>query len=290
MDALVSLDGRRLPASHASVSLFDRGLLHGDGVFEVLRTYRGRPFALEEHLSRLQSSASIIDLELPVSPAQLRAEVESLVAESPWPDAAVRVVVTRGAGAPGVELDPSLRPTRSVMVTPLAPPPEALYSEGARAIVLRETRRCDPDPRSLWRAKTLSWLPSLVALRRARAEGAYEAIRVGDDGVVLEAATSNVFLVEGGALHTPSLDCGILPGITRDVVLASARARGLEVVERRLTTTSIWTADEVFVTASLREVVPVVRVDDHEVGEGRPGPVTRALHQALRAAAGALRP
>lgn len=287
MQALVSVDGRPLPPSDARVSVFDRGLLHGDGAFEVLRTYAGRPFALEEHLSRLQSSAAIIDLALPAPPAQLRAEVESLVASAPWPESAVRLVVTRGEGPPGVELDPAMRPRRVVMVTPLPPPSESLYRDGVRAISLREARRCDPDPRSLSRAKTLSWLPSLVALRRARAAGAYEAIRVGDDGVVFEAATANVFFVESGALRTPSLDCGVLPGITRELVLSAARDRGVSVDEGKLSAASLWTADEVFVTASLREVVPVVRVDDHEVGEGSPGPVTRAMHRALRELAGA---
>ncbi|MEZ4407255.1 MAG: aminotransferase class IV [Polyangiales bacterium] len=290
MQALVSVDGRPLPPSDAHVSVFDRGLLHGDGVFEVLRTYAGRPFALEEHLSRLQSSAAIIDLTLPVSPAQLRAEVESLVAAAPWPESSVRVVVTRGDGPPGVELDPAMRPRRVVTVTPLPTPSASLYRDGARAVTVREARRCDPDPRSLWRAKTLSWLPSLVALRKARAAGAYEAIRVGDDGAVFEAATANVFFVESGALHTPSLDCGILPGITRELILSAARARGVAVVEARLSTASLWTADEVFVTASLREVVPVVRVDDHEVGEGSPGPLTRAMHRALRDIVGAPSP
>lgn len=284
--SIVAIDGRRCGAD-AMVSVFDRGFTHGDGVFEVLRTYGRRPFALEEHLSRLQSSAEIIGLALPVSPAQVRSEVEALLAEAPWPEAVVRVIVSRGISEPGVDPDAQSRPQRVVIVTELEPLRAGIYRDGARAITVTEPRVCDGSPRSLSRAKSLSFLPSMSALRAARARGAYEAIRVGADGVVFEAATANVFCVTGGELHTPSLDCGILAGITRETILSAARQAGLTVVESRLRTDSLWTADEAFVTASLREVVPIVQIDDHQVGEGAPGPITQTLHRALRRAAGA---
>jgi branched-chain amino acid aminotransferase len=281
MTTRVAIDGTVFPPEEARISVFDRGFLYGDSVFEVMRTYGGVPFALEDHLGRLQGSARRVAMALPVPIAQLRREVEATLAAAGNADAYVRIVVTRGSGELG--LDPALArdPTRVIIVRELAEQPRELYVRGA-AVATVVTQRAT-DATSAAGAKSSNYLANLLALRDAKQRGAYEAVVVTSDGAVLEGATSNVFLWRGGTLVTPDLSGGILAGITRQHVLDAARGLGLPAVERRVARDELWTADEVFVTSTLREVVPVVRVDDHEVGEGGPGAVTRRLHRAFRA-------
>lgn len=281
MPTRVAINGTIHPPETAMVSVFDRGFLYGDSVFEVLRTYAGAPFALEEHLGRLSRSAQYIGMSLPVAIAQLRLELERTLAEAAEPDAYVRIVVTRGAGELG--LDPSLArdPMRVIIVQALRAPPRALYVDGIAVITMATVTR-STDPNSTTSAKTSNYLSNILALRTAKQRGAHEAILVAADGSVLEGTTSNLFIIADGALVTPALDAGILPGITREHVLDAARSIGLAVHERRMSLADVWTADEVFITSSLREVVPVVRVDDHEVGANMPGAVTRRIHTAFR--------
>ena len=289
MSRLVDIDGRIVAPEDAVVSVFDRGFLYGDSVYEVLRTYQGRPFATEAHLGRLERSAARIGLTLPWPAGRLATEVDRVLAAADdlaeGHESYVRIVVTRGAGPIG--LDPGLAedPRTILIVQPLHQPPRALYEAGAAVAVVgvERNRRAAVDPA----AKTGNYLNSVLALREARGREADEAVMLDAGGHLTEGASSNVFLVRGGRLCTPALDVGILEGVTRATVLALARETGVEVDEGPLTAGDLARADEAFLTSTIREILPVTRVDGAQVGEGRPGPVTRRLQAAFRARVGA---
>jgi branched-chain amino acid aminotransferase len=280
----VLIDGVLCAPDAARVSVYDRGFLFGDAVFEVLRTYGGALFAFDEHFARLRTSAERVLMEVPVDAATLRAEIEQGLVAAGNDESNVRIVLTRGAGP--VTLDPGTAgsPLRVVLVEAVVPPPRAAYADGIAVITVRTRRSVDGTAAA--GAKVTNYLESLLAVREAKAQGAQEALIVDGRGDVLEGATSNVFVVKDGRLATPPVDAGILAGITRAHVLESARAAGMAVDERRLRPEHLKDADEVFVTSSIRELLPVVRVDGQAVGAGAPGPVARTLHRAFRAAAG----
>jgi branched-chain amino acid aminotransferase len=291
--SVVNLDGNIVPPAQARVSAFDRGFLYGDSIYEVIRTYGGRPFELEAHLVRLRHSADRIGLEPKWDGRRTAAEIERTLeasrgGDAPDPAAApwnvgeryLRVVMTRGAGEIG--LDPALAvdPTALIIAQPLAGPPARAYSEGVAAAIVG-LRRASPlaiDPS----AKTGSHLPNVLALREARAAGAYEAFVLDEHGFVTEGSSSNVFAVRGGRVVTPPLAAGILEGVTRGVVLRLARSSDVDAEEMPLRGEDLESADEVFLTSTIREIVPVVRLGATRVGSGRPGPVTSRLHQAFR--------
>jgi branched-chain amino acid aminotransferase len=281
---VVLIDGALTAPEGAAVSVYDRGFLFGDAVFEVLRTYGGVPFALDEHFARLRRSAVRVFIELPVDDATLRGEVERGIAAAQNDESYVRVIVTRGSGP--VSLDPGTagRPLRVILVEPVVPPAREVYASGIATITIA-TRRSVDDTAAAG-AKVSNYLESLLAVREAKARGAQEALIVDARGEVVEGATSNVFMVKGGRVTTPPVEAGILAGITRAHVLDVAAKTGVAADERRLRPEDLYGADEVFVTSSIRELVPVVRVDGREVGTGAPGPVARALHRAFRVAVG----
>jgi branched-chain amino acid aminotransferase len=294
---VVSIDGAVLGAAEATVSVYDRGFLYGDAVFEVLRTYGGCPFALAEHVARLRRSAERVFIALPVDDATLSGEIETAVraagshrAEGPIPptpqvrESYVRVVVTRGSGPLSLDPDTATHPLRVILVEPVAPPPREAYLHGV-AVVSASTRR-PADGTAAAGAKVTNYLASLLALRDARTRGAQEALIVDAHGHVVEGATSNVFVVEAGRVATPPESAGILAGITRARLLALARDLGVPVDERALPLANLYGADEVFITSSIREVLSVVRVDGRPVGAGVPGPVARALHRRFRESVG----
>jgi branched-chain amino acid aminotransferase len=305
---LVNLGGTIVPPADAKVSVFDRGFLYGDSVYEVLRTYGGRPFEVGPHLARLAHSAERIGLVLPWDAARTTAELErTLAAEdalrragqdhaverqpgdetpAPWNagERYVRVVMTRGAGELG--LDPSLavNPVALVIVMPLQAPPARAYAEGVKVAIVGVQQ---PAPQAVDpTAKTGAHLPHVLAVREARAAGAHEALLLDARGFVTEGSSSNVFAVRDGVVRTPPLAAGILAGVTRGVVIALARAEGVTLEEVPLRPSDLEGADEVFLTSTMREILPVTRVGDRAVGAGRPGPVTYRLHQAFRRLAG----
>jgi branched-chain amino acid aminotransferase len=280
----VLIDGALVTPADAKVSVYDRGFLFGDAVFEVLRSYGGQPFALGEHLARLRRSAERVLIRMPVSDAELAEEVRRALREAGATEAYVRIVVTRGSGPLTLDPDTATRPVRVVLVEPVAAPAREAYVAGIAAITIR-TRRAVDDTEAAG-AKVSNYLSNLLAIREAKTRGAQEALTVDARGHVVEGATSNVFVVRGGRVATPPEDAGILAGITRAHVLAAAAASGHPVEERVLTADDLYAADEVFITSSIRELVPVVRVDDRVIGDGRPGPVVRDLHRRFRAAVG----
>ena len=276
MSRVASIDGVLHAPEEARVSVYDRGFLYGDSVFETIRTYGGEPFALGEHLARLARSAAKIGFTLPIAAADLALEVRRAVRAARNDESYVRVTVTRGTGPLG--LDPALAraPLRVILVEPFAPPPAALYRDGVRAVTTRVDRPADAAPG----AKVGNYLASLLALQAAKAQGAHEAILLDARGDVLEGATSNVFFVHDGALLTPPEDAGILAGITRAQAIEVAGELGVPV--RLITFSPTLPAQEAFLTSSLREMVPLAQVNERRFGDGLPGPITRAIHTAFR--------
>jgi branched-chain amino acid aminotransferase len=263
------------------VSVFDRGFLHGDSVFEVLRTYARVPFALEERLERLKRSAHLVALELPVGLAVLRAEVEAALEQAAYPEAYVRLMLTRGAAEPAGSAA-ARRARRVLLVAPLVPLPPETYELGIAVVTERSELVSNAVAPG---AKVGNYLPSLLALASARRTGAAEALLVDRSGAIFEGSASNVFSFAKGTLVTPPETAGILAGITRRKVLELARAWGVPVEERTFTRAELRAADEAFVTASIREIVPVVRVDGDAIGGGVPGELTRRLLRGYRALA-----
>jgi len=279
MPTIVSIDGQLHQPAEATISVFDRGLLYGDSVFETLGTYAGRPFRLEQHLERLARSAALVFIELPVALEVLRREILEALAAAQNVESYVRVIVTRGGGELG--LDPGLAsgPRRIILVTELHRPPEASYREGVRAISYATQRTQEATEAA--GAKIGNYLIAVLAMRRAGQCAANEALIVDAHGRVLEGATSNVFLVRGGSLSTPPTSTGILAGITREVVLEAADEIGTPVLEEAHTLERAYGADEIFVTSSIRQMLAVVTLDERRIGDGRPGPIYRRLFSAF---------
>jgi branched-chain amino acid aminotransferase len=282
------MNGRIVPPERARISVFDRGFLYGDSVYEVLRTYGGAPFALEEHLLRLRRSAELLGMRLPRSAAWCVEELARTLRAARNRESYVRIVVTRGAGRIG--LDPALarNPQTLVIVKPLELPPATLYRRGARVelVPAGQIHADSADPE----AKSGNYLSNILALREAKAAGAYEAIMLGKGGRVREGSSSNIFVVRHAVLCTPPLSAGILEGITRGRILRLATELGIRSREATLYPGDIAESDEAFITSSIREVMPVTVVGhrsfgQRRVGNGRVGEVTRALREAFRARA-----
>jgi D-alanine transaminase len=275
MPDIAFVNGVFLPLAQAAVSVEDRGFQFADGVYELLRVYGGVPFHLSEHLVRLARSANAIDIILPFDTDEWVKVVTQAVERSGYPEAKVYIQVTRGVAPRDHTYGAGLAPTVVMTVRPLSPPPDALYTGGADVVMVSDLRwdRCD--------IKSISLLANVLAKQQARDAGAFEAVFVRD-GLVLEGATSNVMAIREGCLVTPPEGPLLLSGITRFVVLQLAREAGLSVAERPLTKTDVFRAEEVFLTSTTIEIMPVVRVDGRRIGEGLPGPTTLDLMARFR--------
>jgi branched-chain amino acid aminotransferase len=277
----VYLNDKFVPQEEAVVSVFDHGFLYGDGVYETLRAYRGRVFQLAEHLARLERSASRIQLHLPVSLERLTDLVRESLSRNQLQEAYLRITVSRGAGEIG--LDPALckSPTLVIIAKPFQPYPESLYADGVSVIVAK-TRRNLPEALPP-QVKSLNFLNNILAKMEAKAAGAHEALMLNHQGELTEGTTSNLFVVQRGRVRTPAVECGILNGITRGLVLQLASELGIPSEETRLTVDDLLRADECFLTNTTQEVLPVTRVNGTMIGNGRPGEITRRLHASFRA-------
>jgi branched-chain amino acid aminotransferase len=277
----VWIDGAPIDAALARVPVFDRGFLYGDSVYEVTRAFGGRPFALVEHLDRLERSAAGIGMTMPP-----RAEIEDAVAATCAAvgsgELYVRIIVTRGAGE--IALDPAMadRPRLIVIARPVHPPPPEAYAEGVNVALVGHSRSA-PGARAVDPSvKSGNYLVSVLAVAEAKRRGAFEAILCDQVGRLTEGSSSNLFLVRGGRITTPPLSAGLLEGITRRHVIALAHRAGIAVDQAPLWPKDLESADEAFLTSSIRGVVPVVRVDGAAIGpkdglSGRPGPVTQRV-------------
>jgi len=298
MSILVNLSGRLVPPEQALVPVLDRGFLYGDSVYEVARTYGGAPFALAEHLDRLEGSAARIGLRLPPR-AQIQSEIARTLQAAGNAESYLRVMVTRGEGSHfGLAPSPASDarddgPRLIILVRPLELPPPELYARGLHLALVR-VRRNDPrtvDPK----AKTGNYLNSVLAIQEARASGADDAIFLDLKDRVTESSSANLFFVKDGVVVTPPLTLGLLAGITRAKVIEAARAAGILVREEPHGAGALAEADEVFLTSTLREVMPVTQLsllEDRDpaprpVGNGAPGPMAARLLQLFRERAAA---
>jgi branched-chain amino acid aminotransferase len=277
----IYLNGRFVDREEARVSVFDHGFLYGDGVFEGIRAYHGKVFRLWEHVERLYRSARSIMLPVPHSPQELGEIVLETCRQNQLDGGYIRVVVSRGAGDLGI--DPrNCRDGATVVVIAdkLTMYPQRMYDEGM-AVITTSTRRNSPaalDPN----IKSLNYLNNILAKIEVNRAGVGEGIMLNAEGYVAEATGDNIFIVERGSLSTPPTYVGILEGITRSAVIGLAQQLQIPFAERIFTLTTLYNCDECFLTGTGAEVIPVVRVDERAVGDGRPGPITQSLIQAFR--------
>ena len=273
------LDGKLVDESEAKISVFDHGVLYGDGVFEGIRFYNGRVFRLEEHVRRLFDSSRAIILDLPWTQEEVCRFTCETVAANGLTDGYIRLVVTRGPGELG--LNPYLcpRPSMFIIASSIKLYPDEYYQNGL-SIITCATRR--PAPGALMpQVKSLNYLNNIMAKVEAIQANALEAVMLNEQGFVAECTGDNLFLVKNGELHTPLISDGALDGITRAVIIEIAGELGIPVIERSLTRYDIFTADECFLTGTAAEVIPVVSLDRRTIGSGKPGALTNRFLDAF---------
>jgi D-alanine transaminase len=273
---IVYLNGEYLPLAKARVPVEDRGFLFSDGIYEVVRLYGAKPFRLEAHVQRFVHSAEGTRLPLLHAAEDLPGIIERLQVENDLSDGEVYIQYTRGLAHPRTHaFPPEVRPTLLVMPLEMHPPPASAYEQGMPAITVPDLRwqRCD--------IKSTMLVPNLLAKQQAREKGAWEAILVRD-GRVTEGSSTNMFAVINGQVVTHPTGCHILGGISRDTALGLAEELGLIVRQEAFTVEQVLNAQEVFLTSTTQEVLPLTRIDDHPIGNGRPGPVTLRLGEAFR--------
>jgi branched-chain amino acid aminotransferase len=285
MTTAVNVNGRMFDRDHAVVSVFDHGFLYGEGIYEVLRTYGGRPFLFDRHMRRLRRSADMMALDVPLSDDDLGARVDETIRAAGLggerqPEAYVRLMITRGVG--DISYDPAACPDPSVIVIakPQVDPPSAAYERGVKAILVSIVRNHPGTVNPLIKSNNL--LNSALAMQEAVRSGAFEGIMRNYRGELAECTTSNLFIVKGGVALTPPLDAGLLPGITREFMFEVGREVNIPVREETLRDADLFGADEAFLTSTTREVVPIAYVDNQRIGSGSPGPVTTSLLREFR--------
>ncbi len=280
MSQKIYLAGKLVDKEQAVVSVYDHGLLYGDGVFEGIRVYSKRVFRLKDHVDRLYESALAIRLTIPLTPEEMTKAVEETVAANGIVDGYVRLVVTRGAGSLGLDIRRTSNPQVIIIADTISLYPEELYEKGME-IITASTLRNHPGALSP-RIKSLNYLNNILAKIEGTDAGCPEALMLNHLGQVAECTGDNIFIVKNGVLKTPSTDAGILAGITRDVVIELAKSAGIEVQETALIRHDIYVADECFLTGSAAEVIPVNKLDGRTIGAGTPGPVTRKLRELFQ--------
>lgn len=271
----IYINGTLYDKDDAKISVYDHGLLYGDGVFEGMRTYGGRVFRLEQHLDRLYESAKAIWLQIPMTKSDLATAVNETVAINSIQDGYIRLVVTRGAGSLGLDPNRTSDPQVIIIADSITLYPKEYYDNGLE-IVSVSTIRNHPAALSP-RVKSLNYLNNILAKIEGLQAGCVEALMLNHNGEIAECTGDNIFLVSRGEVLTPPIDAGILQGITRDAVIDLARNDGLTVREVPLTKHDVYIADECFLTGSAAEVIPVVKVDSRTIGDGKPGVITREL-------------
>jgi branched-chain amino acid aminotransferase len=281
MGSFASVNGEIVPLEEARVRVLDNGFLFGDSVYEVLRTYRGRPFESGRHFRRMRASADRLGIPIPLSNDALLDRVRALLARAGDVESYIRIVVTRGVGTSSYDFDAVEGPTVVMIQKVLPAPGEGHYTDGIHvsAVDVRRNHARSLDPA----IKSSNLLNNILALREAQARGGEEPLLLNHEGQVAEGASTNVFVVQRGALVTPPLSAGILAGITREVILELAAAQAIPAREEPLDLPALLGSDEAFLSSTTREIMPIRQVDERVIGDGRPGPVTRALMAAFRA-------
>ena len=271
----IYMNGKMVPEKDAKVSVFDHGLLYGDGVFEGIRAYNNRVFMLDEHVERLYRSAQAIAMKIPMTKAQMAKAVAATCKANGLKDGYIRLVVTRGVGSLGLNPFTCETPQVIIIAAGIQLYPKKLYDTGLAIITVgtmrNQTEAINP------RIKSLNYLNNVLAKIEAINAGVLECIMLNPQGYVAEASGDNIFVVDGKTIRTPPPWCGSLEGITRQVVMELAPKHGYKVKEEVLTRYDLYNADEVFLTGSAAEIISVVNVDRRTVGSGKPGPITRDL-------------
>lgn len=275
MSRKVYVAGKLIPAEQAMVSVFDHGLLYGDGVFEGIRVYNSRVFLLKEHIDRLYESALAIRLQIPIDHAAMTKAVEDTVKVNGITDGYVRLVVTRGAGSLGLDIRRTSNPQVIIIADTISLYPPELYENGLN-LITASTIRNHAGALSP-RIKSLNYLNNIMAKIEGTDAGTVEALMLNHNGEVAECTGDNIFIVKNGVLKTPPPDAGILEGITRNAVIGLAKEAGLEVRECVMVRHDIYTADECFLTGTAAEVIAVISLDGRQIGTGKPGSVTKDL-------------
>lgn len=271
----IYINGKLLPLQDANISILDRGLLYGDGVFESIVTRLGRPFQLEAHIKRLLLGLKAFKIKAPLTAKQLKLAVLKTLASNRFSESYIKIIVTRGQ-AEGHGLDPANvtgKPTVIILAEQLKPYPKKLYSQGWKAIISTTHRPNIP----ISKHKTLNYLDCVLAKIEARKLGADEAFFLDEKGYLAEGTISNVFVIKHGELYTPAKESPILPGLTRELAIKLAKQSAFKVIEKDLTPKEIYTADECFVTSSGLGIIPITRIWNKKIGNGKCGPITASL-------------
>ena len=277
---LIYIDGEFLPKAEAKVSVFDHGLLYGDGVFEGIRSYNGRVFKLDEHLERLYDSAKSIMLQIPMPIETMKETVLETLRRNHLSEAYIRLVITRGVGDLGLDPDKCPQPSIIIIADKIALYPQKFYEDGLE-IVTASVRKNYPEAINP-RIKSLNYLNNILAKIEGKQSGAVEVLMLNADGYVAECSGDNIFWLKNEVLVTPPVHMGILEGVTRNSVIDLARDAGMRVEERVFTRHDLYIADECFLTGTAAEVIPVVKIDRRVIGSGQPGKVTEKLIAAFR--------
>ncbi|MEM1563399.1 MAG: branched-chain-amino-acid transaminase [Candidatus Bathyarchaeia archaeon] len=274
-ELLVYIDGEYYPKSQAKISVYDHGLLYGDGVFEGIRAYNGVVFKLKEHIDRLYRSAHAIMLQIPMTKEDMINIVLETLRKNNLKDAYIRLVVTRGVGDLGIDPRKCSKPTIIVITDTITLHKSEAKEKGITAMLTWVKR--DPVDATSHEIKSLNYLNSILAKIEANINGVDEAICLDKNGFVCEGAAENIFIIKNGRIYTPPSYTGALPGITAETVKELARNLGYEVIEKNITPYELFTADEVFFTGTAAEIVPVREINKRQIGNGKPGPITKRL-------------
>ncbi|MFN2541511.1 MAG: branched-chain-amino-acid transaminase [Chthoniobacterales bacterium] len=276
----IYIDGKFYPQNEAKVSVFDHGLLYGDGIFEGIRFYNGRVFRLEEHLARLWDSARSICLEIPMSMREMTDALLQTIRENDLRQGYIRLLVTRGVGNLGLNPEQCKHPSVIIIAATVTLYPEAMYQKGL-TLVTCATRRTSPGALNP-AVKSLNYLNNVMARIEANLAGADEALMLNDSGNVAECTADNVFIIKRGQIFTPPITAGALRGITRAIVFEIAGELGIKVVETDVTRHDVFIADECFLTGTAAEIIPVIEVDGRRIGTGKPGAISTRMVARFR--------
>ena len=279
MSPKIWIDGKLYDKADAKISVYDHGLLYGDGVFEGIRVYNGRIFECDAHLQRLWDSAKAIRLTLPISREQARTAIEETVRANGFKECYVRVVATRGVGDLGIDPRKSPRPSLFIIADLISVYPREMYEKGM-SLITSSVIRNHPAALSA-RIKSLNYLNNILAKIEANDAGVSEAVMLNHEGNVSECTAENIFIVRGGEVQTPTATDGILEGVTRKVMLGLCRRMQIPCVEKILQRHDLYIADECFLTGTGAEVAPVTKIDGRDIGTGQPGPITKRLIEAF---------
>ena len=280
MGLKIYINGQIVPQEDAKISVFDHGLLYGDGVFEGIRAYNGKIFTLDEHLDRIYDSATAISLKIPITKAEMAEAIKQTMKANNLTDSYIRLVVTRGIGKLGLDPNKCATPQIIIITDTIELYSKALYEKGLDIVTVTTIRNhfSALDPK----IKSLNYLHNILAKIESIQSGAGEALMLNKDGYVAECAGDNIFIFKDNILRTPPSSAGILVGITRNVVMKLATEMGVQVREELMTRYDLYIAEECFLTGTAAEIIPVVKIDGRTIGTGKPGEITLDLLKRYR--------